>query len=137
MVDFVTPADTIGDPLNRNRPVTDEQSIAIWALLVTATGVGMLVMAALLGPRRRRAVKFDPYECGMPLFQDARERFPVHFYLMAIVFILFDIEIVFLLPWAMLYRQLSWPGLIEALIFVVVLGFGYLYIWKRRVIDWD
>ncbi len=117
--------------------MSDEMAIVVWGAIVAATGVGMLVLKMLLGPRRRRAAKFSPYECGMPLFQDARERFPVHFYLMAIVFILFDLEIVFLLPWALLYRQLALPGLIEVLVFIGVLGVGYVYIWKRKIIDWE
>src|SRR5512137_499949 len=118
-------------------PVSDEMAVVLWALLVVATGVGILLASALLGPRRRRGVKLDPYECGVPLFQDARDRFPVRFYLMAIVFILFDIEIVFLLPWAILFRQLGSAGLADVLIFVAVLGVGYVYIWKKGVIDWE
>lgn len=114
-----------------------EAAAALWGALIVATGLGILGISALLGPRRRRAAKMDPYECGMPVLQDARERFPVRFYLMAIVFILFDIEMVFLLPWAILYRTLGWEGLVEALLFIAVLGLGFLYIWRRRVIDWD
>jgi NADH-quinone oxidoreductase subunit A len=117
--------------------MSDEKAILVWSVLVLATGVGILVLSALFGPRRKRPTKMDPYECGVPIFQDARERFPIRFYLMAIVFILFDIEVVFILPWAMMYRQLGVAGLVEVLVFIAVLGAGYIYIWKRRVIDWE
>jgi NADH-quinone oxidoreductase subunit A len=117
--------------------MSDEKAVALWALLVMLTGGGIILASALLGPRRRRGAKLDPYECGVPLFQDARDRFPVRFYLMAIVFILFDIEIVFLLPWAILFRQLGAAGLLDVLVFVAVLGVGYVYIWKKGVIDWE
>jgi NADH-quinone oxidoreductase subunit A len=117
--------------------VSDAQAFGFWTALTVATGVAILVASLALGPRRRHASKLDPYECGVPLFQDARQRFSVQFYLMALAFLLFDIEIVFLLPWALVYRRLGAAGVWTILIFVGVLGVGYLYIWKRRVIDWD
>jgi NADH-quinone oxidoreductase subunit A len=117
--------------------VTDAQRIWIWVGLIAATGLGIVIASAILGPRRSHPSKLDPYECGKPLFQDARERFPVHFYLMALAFILFDIEMLFLLPWALIHRQLGPDALWEVLLFIGILGVGYLYIWKRRVIDWD
>jgi len=117
--------------------VDDAVSVALWAVLVVLTGIGMLLAASLLGPRRSRPVKADPYECGVPLFQDARERVSVHFYLMSILFLLFDVEIVFLLPWAILCRELSIHGLVSIGAFVAVLGTGYVYIWKRRLLDWE
>jgi NADH-quinone oxidoreductase subunit A len=117
--------------------VSDILSLGVWAALVVALGLSILLLSALLGPRRRRSAKYETYECGVPLFQDARQRFPARFYLMAIVFLLFDIEVVFLLPWVLLYRTLAVEGLVEILVFMAVLGIGYVYVWKRRVIDWE
>jgi NADH-quinone oxidoreductase subunit A len=114
-----------------------EAAIVLWIALIAATGIGMLAASVLCGPRRRRAAKLDPYECGVPLFQDSRERFPVRFYLMAIVFILFDVETVFLLPWAVRYQALGVAGLVEILLFMGVLGVGYVYLWRRGVLDWE
>lgn len=116
--------------------MSSEAAVALWGALIVATGVAILILSALVGPRRSRPEKFDPYECGVPLLQDARERFSVHFYLMAILFILFDIEMVFLLPWALLHRTLGVAGFVEILVFMAVLGFGFVYIWRRGVLDW-
>lgn len=117
--------------------MSDETAVVIWSGLILATGLGLLVLSALCGPRRRRTAKLDPYECGSPPFQDARERFSVRFYLMALVFILFDVETVFLLPWAIHYRALGARGLLEILVFIGVLAVGFLYVWRRGVIDWE
>jgi NADH-quinone oxidoreductase subunit A len=81
--------------------------------------------------------KLDTYECGVPLVGDSRERFSVQFYMVAIMFILFDIETVFLIPWAVLHRELGPAGLVEVGIFLVVLGFGLIYLWKRGGLAWD
>jgi len=85
-------------------------------------------------------VKQNPYESGMPPLGDARERFSVKFYLIAILFIIFDIETVFMIPWAVAYRQLQeMAGLliIEMVVFIVILAVGYVYIWKRGALQWD
>ena len=109
--------------------------------IVIVTAVAMLGLShglgLLLGTRRKTAVKQSPYESGMPVLGDARERFSVKFYLVAMLFILFDIETVFLIPWAVLYKRLGVPGLIEIGIFFVVLGFGLAYLWKRGGLEWD
>lgn len=110
---------------------------ALYIGLVVATAVGMLVVSALLGPRRHRPEKDEVYECGVTPFSSARERFPVHFYLVAILFILFDIEMVFMIPYAVLYRQMGFPGLAEVGVFLAVLGFGLMYVWKRKALEWD
>jgi NADH-quinone oxidoreductase subunit A len=110
---------------------------ALYIGLVVVTAVGMLAVSALFGPKRRRPEKDEAYECGLNPMSSARERFSVHFYLVAILFILFDIETVFLIPWAVLYRQLGFPGLVEVGIFLGVLGFGLLYVWKRKALEWD
>jgi len=99
--------------------------------------VAILGLSHILGPRRVRREKMDPYECGVEPVASARERFSVHFYLVAILFILFDIEMVFLIPWAVLYKSLGVPGLAEVGIFVAVLGFGLAYLWKRKALEWE
>mgnify|MGYP000126656488 CR=1 FL=1 len=81
--------------------------------------------------------KLDAYECGFPAFEDARIKFDVRFYLVAILFILFDIETVFLLPYAVVYQQLGVVGLAEMGIFIFVLAGGLLYLWKRGALEWD
>jgi NADH-quinone oxidoreductase subunit A len=81
--------------------------------------------------------KLAPYECGMPAVSDARERHPIQFYLVAMIFLLFDIEVAFLYPWAMALRDLSWPGLVQILVFFAILIAGYAYVWKKGALTWD
>jgi NADH-quinone oxidoreductase subunit A len=88
-------------------------------------------------PRRRNAVKMSSYECGVEPVGDARERFSVKFYLVAVLFILFDIEAVFLYPWAVSFNQLGLYGLIEMVLFIVILLVGYVYLLKKRALEWD
>jgi len=95
------------------------------------------VMALFLGPRKRTVEKGAPYECGMPPVGDARERHSVKFYLVAMIFLLFDIEVAFLYPWAMAIRDLRWVGFVQVLIFFVILVAGYAYVWKKGVLDWS
>jgi len=107
-------------------------------------GTAVLMLSKFLGPKRPNETKSLPYECGMePIQEGARERYSVHFYLVAILFILFDLETVFLFPWAASFRQ---PGidaavklvlLVEVLLFVGVLGVGLYYVWKRKGLEWD
>jgi NADH-quinone oxidoreductase subunit A len=111
--------------------------ILLLALLGVAFGVGSIVMARLLGPRRPSAIKEAPYECGVPPVGDARERQSVKFYLIAMIFLLFDIEVAFLYPWAMAIRDLRWLGFVQVLIFFAILVAGYAYVWKKRALDWD
>ncbi len=116
----------------------DQWSHAAW-YSAAAIGLGLLLvgLSRILGPRRPKPQKSDPYECGVPLLSDSRGRFSVHFYLVAILFILFDVETVFMIPYAVLHRALGVPGLIEMGIFVAVLGFGLVYLWKRGALEWD
>lgn len=112
--------------------------VAIYLIIVLAIGSGMSFGGYFfLSPKRPSASKGETYECGVPLQADAHERFSVRFYLVAIMFILFDIETVFLIPWAVLYRKLAVPGLYEIGIFFAVLGFGLAYLWKRGGLEWD
>ena len=111
--------------------------VAIYAALVVGLGVTIIGLSRLLGPRKIKASKLDAYECGVPTVGGTRERFSVHFYLVAILFILFDIETVFMIPYAVLYQSLGLGGLIEMGIFVAVLGYGLLYVWRRGALEWD
>ena len=107
---------------------------------VVANAVLMLGASHLLSSYRRTAVKIAPYESGVPVLGDARERFSVKFYLVAMLFIIFDIETVFMIPWAVAFRQLTdMAGLliIEMFVFIVILAVGYVYIWKRGALQWD
>ena len=111
--------------------------ILLLALLGVAFGVGSIALARLLGPRKPSAIKDAPYECGVPPVGDARERQSVKFYLIAMIFLLFDIEVAFLYPWAMAIRELRWVGFVQVLVFFAILVAGYAYVWKKRALDWD
>jgi NADH-quinone oxidoreductase subunit A len=90
----------------------------------------------LLGPKNPTPEKLAPYECGMPAVGDARERHSVQFYLVAMIFLLFDIEIAFLYPWALAFRELGWTGFFQLLTFFGILFVGYVYVWRKGVLDW-
>lgn len=113
--------------------------LPILVLIVVAVGFAAvgLIFSALVGPRKPDPSKLSPYESGMPPFGSARRRISIRFYLTAVLFILFDIEIIFFYPWAVLFKQLGLFGLIEMGIFVLVLLVGYVYIWKKGGFDWD
>jgi len=104
------------------------------AILVAA---GMLGVSYILGKRVRNKVKDLPYECGITPVGDARSRFSVKFYLVAMLFILFDIEAIFLYPWAVVYRELKMFAFVEMLLFIVLILAGFFYIWKKGALDWS
>ena len=105
--------------------------------LSVALGVGMILLARLMGPRRREAAKEATYECGETPFSDAREPFPVKFYLVGVLFLLFDLETVFLVPWGVQGGAMGWPGLAAGALFLGVLALGLAYAWGRGVLDWS
>jgi len=109
----------------------------LYLLLAMALAGAILAASALVGWRRPSRVKNQPYECGVDPVGDAREPFSVKFYLVAMVFILFDVEAIFLYPWAYVYRQLRWFGFVEMLMYIVILLAGYLYLWKKGALDWN
>jgi len=113
--------------------------LPVAVLIIIATGLAGLVVAIghLFGPRRPSVRKSQPYESGMRPIGPGTRRMPVHFYLVAVLFILFDIEIIFFLPWAVVFKKLGLFGLIEMLIFIVVLFIGYVYAWKKGAFEWD
>jgi NADH-quinone oxidoreductase subunit A len=112
--------------------------IPILIMLVFATGFAAfnIVLSKLVVPKRPSAEKLAPYECGMPPVGDARERHPVKFYLVAMIFLLFDIEIAFLYPWAMAVRELRWTGFLQLIVFFLILLAGYVYVWRKGVFNW-
>ena len=112
-------------------------SILLLMILGSAFGAGSIVISTYLGPRKPSPEKLAPYECGMPAVSDARERHPIQFYLIAMIFLLFDIEVAFLYPWAMALRDLAWPGFIQILVFFGILVAGYAYVWKKGALTWD
>ena len=98
---------------------------------------GMIVLSHWLGQRRPTRAKLAAYECGVPPTGDARQRFSVKFYLVAMVFILFDVEVVFLYPWAVVFRELKMFGFVEMLLFLLLVVAGFAYLWKKGVLDWS
>lgn len=113
--------------------------LPIILLLIVAAcfGLGSLVFSALIGQKKLSAVKLQPYECGCEPVGDAQQRFSIKFYIIAMLFILFDIECVFLYPWAVLFKRLGVPGLIEMGVFIVILFVGYIYVWKKGALEWE
>lgn len=97
----------------------------------------LVVLSHLVSPMRPTPVKLEPYESGMSPLGDTRERFSVKFYLVAILFIIFDIETIFLIPWGVLFRDLGIFGFVEMLIFIGVLLVGFVYVWKKGALQWD
>jgi NADH-quinone oxidoreductase subunit A len=113
--------------------------IIIFLVIATVIGSGMIILSAMLGRKNPNPEKNSTYECGMVPIQDARRRFDIRFYLIAMLFILFDIEVVFLYPWAVLFDRFN-PvifGFIEMILFIVILLFGYIYIWRKGALDWS
>ena len=110
----------------------------VLVLLLLASGfvVSMLLLTIFVGPQRPSEVKDDPFECGTIATGSANERFSVKFYLVAMIFILFDIEIVFLYPWALQAQTLGWYGFYAMLSFLAVLTVGLVYVWRRGLLDW-
>jgi NADH-quinone oxidoreductase subunit A len=111
---------------------------SILMLLGVAVGFGVFTVfiSQWLGPSRPTPEKLAPYESGVPPVGDARQRQSVQFYLVAMVFLLFDIEIAFLYPWAMAIRELGWFGFVQVVLFMLILLCGYVYIWRKGILDW-
>jgi NADH-quinone oxidoreductase subunit A len=110
-------------------------------LLMIGLGVGFaggnILLSQFIGPRRPTPEKSAPYECGMPPVGDARERQSVKFYLVAMIFLLFDIEVAFLYPWAIAFRTLGLAGFVQVVTFFALLVTGYIYVWRKGVFNWS
>lgn len=113
--------------------------VAIGLMIVLSTLVALIAIGLgyLFGPKKESAAKSMPYESGMNPYGEGTRRMPVRFYLIAVLFILFDIEVVFFLPWAITFRQLGLFGLIEMVIFIAILLVGYVYAWKKGALEWE
>jgi NADH-quinone oxidoreductase subunit A len=111
--------------------------VVLQCLIAMAVAGGMLGASYLLGKRVQDRVKDIPYECGITPTGSARERFSVKFYLVGMLFILFDIEAIFLYPWAVVYRELRWFAFVEMSLFIVLILSGFFYIWKKGALDWS
>jgi NADH-quinone oxidoreductase subunit A len=111
--------------------------ILILLVISTVLAAVVILISTFLGPRRPTPRKLQPYESGMTPLGPAQRRMPVKFYLVAVLFILFDVEIIFLYPWAVTFRQLGLFGFVEMLIFVAVLLVGYVYAWKKGALEWE
>ncbi|UCV19930.1 NADH-quinone oxidoreductase subunit A [Ferribacterium limneticum] len=117
--------------------------ILMFVLVGVAVGVLPIAMGFILAPSRPDPEKLSPYECGFEAFEDARMKFDVRFYLIAILFILFDLEIAFLFPWAAIFKDIVATesiklfGFIEMLVFVAILVAGYIYAWAKGALEWE
>ncbi|MBI3525712.1 MAG: NADH-quinone oxidoreductase subunit A [Betaproteobacteria bacterium] len=117
--------------------------VLVFILVGLAFGSAPILLGRLLGPHRPDAEKLSPYECGFEAFEDARMKFDVRYYLIAIIFILFDLEIAFLFPWAAIFKEIVGNpsirmfGFVEMLVFLGILLIGYIYAWAKGALDWE
>ena len=111
--------------------------ILLFLIVATVIGVALLVIGWLLGPQRPDAEKLSPYECGFEAFEDARMKFDVRYYLVAILFIIFDLEIAFLFPWAVVYREIGMIAIAAMALFLGILVVGFIYEWKKGALEWE
>jgi NADH-quinone oxidoreductase subunit A len=117
--------------------LTEYLPIAVLILVSLAVAFIAIGLGYLFGPRRPTQRKSEPYESGMTPYGPGTRRVSVRFYLIAVLFILFDVEVVFFLPWAVVFRKLGLFGLVEMLIFIVILLVGYIYAWKKGALEWE
>src|SRR6478672_8660314 len=111
--------------------------VLLFILVGIAVGVVPLVLGYILGPNRPDAAKNSPYECGFEAFEDARMKFDVRYYLVAILFILFDLEIAFLFPWAVVLQDIGLFGFWAMMLFLFILVVGFIYEWKKGALEWE
>ena len=111
--------------------------ILIFMSVTLIMGTVFIILGKLLGPSRPDAEKNSPYECGFEAFEDSRMKFDVRYYLVAILFIIFDLEIAFLFPWAIVLDQIGTFGLAAMGVFLIVLVIGFIYEWKRGALEWE
>jgi NADH-quinone oxidoreductase subunit A len=123
--------------LRARRRVNGFLPILIMIGLGVGFAAGSVALSQFLGPRKPTPEKLAPYECGMPAVGDARERQSVKFYLVAMIFLLFDIEVAFLYPWAVAFKDLRMTGFVQILTFFALLATGYVYVWRKGAFDWS
>jgi NADH-quinone oxidoreductase subunit A len=111
--------------------------VLLFVVVGFAAGIAPMVLGRLLGPHRPDAEKLSPYECGFEAFEDARTKFDVRYYLVAILFILFDLEIAFLFPWAIVLKEIGTFGFVSMLVFLAILVVGFVYEWMKGALEWE
>ncbi|HEY6895465.1 MAG TPA: NADH-quinone oxidoreductase subunit A [Rhodanobacteraceae bacterium] len=111
--------------------------VLLFMVVSAGIGIALIAIGNLLGPRKPSAEKDSPYECGFEAFEDARMKFDVRYYLIAILFIIFDLEIAFVLPWATVFSKLGLFGLVEMAMFLGLLVLGFVYVWKKGALEWE
>ncbi len=111
--------------------------ILLFLVVAAAMGIVLLVVGLVVAPRRPDAEKLSPYECGFEAFEDARMRFDVRYYLIAIIFIIFDLEVAFLFPWAVVFSSIGVIALVEMALFLALLVVGFAYVWKKGALEWE
>ena len=116
-----------------------QQYLPVILFILVGVGIGVVpqVLGFIMGPNRPDAQKNSPYECGFEAFEDARMKFDVRYYLVAILFILFDLEIAFLFPWAVSLREIGVSGFVAMMVFLTILVVGFIYEWKKGALDWE
>lgn len=116
-----------------------ENYLPVFLFILVGIGVGLVPMAlgSILGPHKPDAEKISPYECGFEAFEDARMKFDVRYYLIAILFILFDLETAFLFPWGVALSDIGWQGYLSMLVFILEFIVGFVYIWKKGALNWE
>jgi len=112
-------------------------SLLLMFILAAGLSGALIVVSTLVGKHKRTREKDQPYECGIRPTGDAREPISVHFYMVALLFILFDIEAIFLYPWALVYHDLKLFGFVEMLVYIIILLAGYIFLWKKGALDWN
>ncbi len=112
-------------------------AVLLFILAVAAFGVGTLVISYLVQPKFPEPEKLSPYECGSEPFSDARIPFPVRYYIFAMLFVIFDVEVIFLYPWAVAFKAMGLIGLIEMMIFIGLFVLAYVYAWRKGALEWD
>ncbi len=124
-------SELVGDYLSRYA------AVLLFILTAAAFGVVTLVVSSWLHPHYPEPEKLSPYECGSEPFSDARVPFPVRYYIFAMLFVIFDIEVIFLYPWAVAFKDIGIIGLVEMLIFIGLFVLAYVYAWRKGALDWD
>ena len=109
----------------------------LFLIVATGIGVALMLVGRFLGPRRPDLKKLSPYECGFEAFEDARMKFDVRYYLIAIQFIVFDLEIIFIVPWTQVFMDLGARSLVTMGLFVGMLFLGFIYVWKKGALEWE
>ena len=131
------PVPTTPEIANNAMDLSSYLPVILFILVGVGIGVAPQLLGFLLGPKRPDAQKNSPYECGFEAFEDARMKFDVRYYLVAILFILFDLEIAFLFPWAVALKEIGLVGFWSMMIFLTILVVGFIYEWKKGALDWE